>query len=196
MKKIFLTAEKQPKQELAKAKVVAFHVNSNPSIRSNPFMKFNRTSKVLLFFLGLFVLPGVFSCTPKNANLQNSKSKTLLTYEKERTRGDRSPRYSIEVLNNGYVKYNGHANVLFLGERMFKLEKKEFNRIIKAFENTNFDQFEPTYKGGMRDLPLTSITFQGHKVSFRKENSPEKLEQLSELIENTSFYKSWLGPTH
>jgi len=151
----------------------------------NQLLNFSNKSRPLFLVLSLFLLAqSFFSCATKSKN--SSKivdSPVLITYSKEGTRGLRNPLYTIEILEGKVAKYTGIANVPVIGERLIELDKKEYQTIIQKFEGANFTAFETVYKGKMRDLPLTSITFNKHKITYQPAVCPEKLMDLAEIME-------------
>lgn len=150
--------------------IVKFYVKSNQFILS------------LIFCLCLFIF---FSCSSEKKALQKATgSPTLITYSKERTRGMKKPLYSIELLETNAVKYKGIANVPIIGERIIPISKKKHNQIVEQFKAANFTNFNQVYKGKMRDLPLTSITFQQHKITYQESVCPAPIEKLAKLMED------------
>lgn len=126
----------------------------------------------------------MFSCNNKQKNLQKAiASEPIITLQKEKTRGDRGPRYKVEVFEEKVVKYTGLANVAVLGEQWIQLDKREYMAIIEARSATDFKVLAPSYKGGMRDLLLTSISVEGKKVTYNQDNCPKQLNELARLLE-------------
>lgn len=144
----------------------------------------NNNQKMTFVFSLLMASLSIFSCSNKQQNLQKVvTAEPILIYEKERTRGDRVPRYKVEFFDKQVMKYTGLANVSLMGEQVIEIEKGEFNAILKQLEITNFKTLASSYKGGMRDLPLTSISFDHHKITYNKENCPKELNSLATTIE-------------
>ena len=124
------------------------------------------------------------SCSSKQKTLQQSaNATTVITYKKERSRGNKLPLYTIEVLDNKTVRYTGTANVPFIGERIIELNRAEYKAILEQFQSSDFKSFESTYKGNKRDLPLTSITFEGHKITYQEVACPTALQALASAVE-------------
>ena len=59
-----------------------------------------------------------------------------------------------------------------------------YDHIITQYNAANFKAFEASYKSRMRDLPLTSISYKGHKVSYQERACPDKLAKLAALMES------------
>ena len=139
-----------------------------------------------LIWVGFLILPLLIStnCSSKQKPMQDAATATsLITYKKERSRGNRLPLYTIEILDNGMARYTGTANVPFIGERLIELDKKEYQAIVDQFKAASFSDFETSYKGKLRDIPLTSITYGGHKVTYQEMACPKNLRQLVALVE-------------
>ncbi len=139
----------------------------------------------MTFILSLFVTTlSVFSCSNQQKKLQKiAISEPIITLEKERTRGDRAPRYKVEIFDEKVVKYTGLANVSVMGEQLIGLEKVEYDAILKQLETADFKTLKTSYKGGMRDLPLTSISIGEQKVTYNQDNCPKQLSGLAMAIE-------------
>jgi len=142
-------------------------------------------SGIYLFSIALGLLLLSFtSCSPQEKKLQKMvDSTTIVTYTKERGRGTKKPIYTLEILESKTLKYTGILNVPVVGERIIPIETADYEKIVQALKTANFEEFESVYKGKMRDLPLTSITYQGHKVTYQDEVCPKKLGGLAEWIE-------------
>jgi len=131
------------------------------------------------------MLQSFFSCSTNQKKLQKSTNpKVIVLYEKERTRGLRNPLFKMELLENQTLKYTGLANVPVIGERKITIDHTIYKIILDQFQGADFTAFDTTYKGRMRDLPLTSISFKGHKVTYQKEACPSPLNKLATLMEN------------
>lgn len=140
--------------------------------------------KMTFVFSFIMASLSIFSCSNKQKKLQKvSTTAPIIILEKERTRGDRVPRYKVEIFQEKVAKYTGLANVSVLGERIIELEKKEFEAILKQLETIDFKTLEASYKGGMRDLPLTSISVLEQKVTYSQDNCPKQLNELAASIE-------------
>lgn len=126
----------------------------------------------------------MFSCSNQQKALQKITAATpIITLEKERTRGDRAPRYKVEIFDKKVMKYTGLANMPVIGERILELKKEEFEAILNQLSTIDFKQLESNYQGGKRDLPLTSISYQEHKVTYNQDNCPKQLNGLATSIE-------------
>ena len=145
----------------------------------------NKSSHFFLVLSLFLFAQSFFSCAAKSKNIAKmANGSVLITYSKERTRGLRNPLYTIEILEGKVAKYTGIANVSVIGERLIELDKKQYNAILQKIEAADFSTLETVYKGRMRDLPLTSITYKAHKVTYQQAVCPDKLSTLAEIIED------------
>jgi len=148
------------------------------------YLIINKIQKMTFIFSLFMASISIFSCSNKQIDLQKvATSEPILTLEKQRTRGDRAPRYKVEIFKEKVAKYTGLANVAVMGEQLMELEKKEYEAILKQLENADFETLKSSYKGGMRDLPLTSISIGAQKVSYNQDNCPKQLSGLAVAIE-------------
>lgn len=139
----------------------------------------------MTFIFCLFVVSmSIFSCNNKQIDLQTvANTEPIITLEKERTRGDRAPRYRVEIFKEPVAKYTGLANVSMIGEQLVELEEKEYEAILKQLEIADLKTLNTSYKGGMRDLPLTSISVGVQKITYNQENCPKQLSGLAVALE-------------
>ena len=146
---------------------------------------FSKASPFILSLSFFFMAQIFFSCANHQEKLQKlTNPQVIVTYEKERTRGLRNPLFKMELLENQTVKYTGLANVPVIGERTITINHTTYTAILEQFQSTNFIAFDTVYKGRLRDLPLTSITFKAHKVTYQEEACPNQLNKLAKLIEH------------
>jgi len=73
--------------------------------------------------------------------------------------------------------------VATMGEQIIELQNAQYKAIMKAVKETDFNNLKKSYKGKLRDLPLTSITYKGHKVTYQQAACPDKLQVLASLLE-------------
>ncbi len=136
---------------------------------------------IFLFLTGFLLFTG---CSSKQKSLKKTETATaVIIYTKERSRGNRLPLYTIEVLDNKTVRYTGIANVPSIGERLIELKKADYQSLLQSFQAAKFNEFDTVYKGKKRDLPLTSITYNNHKVTYQEVACPKSLQALVSRIE-------------
>ncbi len=144
----------------------------------------SRSNQLILNTNLLLIVFSFFSCASQQKKLpQITDAPALITYQKERTRGLRNPLFTVELLESEAVRYIGIANVPVIGEKIITIDHTSYNAILAQFEAANFTSFKTVYKGKMRDLPLTSITFKEHTVTYQEGVCPKELRQLAKLME-------------
>lgn len=145
----------------------------------------NNIQKITIIFSFVMASLSIFSCSNQQKELQKiTESDPIITLEKQRTRGGRIPRYKVEIFKEKVVRYTGLANVSVMGTQLIELEKAEYAAILKQLELADFKALKNNYKGGMRDLPLTSISVGGQEVTYNQDNCPKQLSDLASTIEN------------
>ena len=117
------------------------------------------------------------------SSLNVRKSNFQVTYIKSKGRLSTEPHFMIKLKGDS-VHYNGIANMLVLGERNFTISKAELEKIKEAFEQSDFSDFDKLYQGNIRDLPMTSMTYNNYEVRFQDKQAPEKLKRLEHLLED------------
>lgn len=117
---------------------------------------------------------------------KTEKEETLLiTMRKTVCRGE-CPVYSVEVYDNGVVKYEGKKYVTKVGALGKKLSRSELKSLKAAFDAANFFNFEDEYTGKVTDLPSTFITYtQGEKTKTIRDHyrGPSELKALEDKVE-------------
>ncbi|MFK7980674.1 MAG: DUF6438 domain-containing protein [Saprospiraceae bacterium] len=146
---------------------------------------FSKSSSFLLSLGLFFMTQSFFSCATNQKKLQKlTNSQVIVTYEKERTRGLKNPLFKMELQENQIVKYTGLANVPVIGERKITIDRTTYAAILEQFQSTDFAAFDTVYKERLRDLPLTSITFKAHKVTYQEVACPKSPNKLAKLMED------------
>jgi len=120
-------------------------------------------------------------CSPKPGQ-DGMRSSFSVTYSKGKGYSSSRPQYSIEITNRT-VEYRGIANVSAIGTRTFKISDSELKKIKNAFNQSNFLSFDELYMGSIRDLPLTTIVYNNHKVRYQEREIPGKLKELADLLD-------------
>ncbi|MDA0779171.1 MAG: DUF6438 domain-containing protein [Bacteroidetes bacterium] len=111
------------------------------------------------------------------------KSGFQVKYNTFKAKKPTAPHYTLEIKKDS-VYYNGIANVNILGKRSVKISKVELQNLKEAFEKNNFLSLNETYQGNKRDIPVTSIFYKNHTVTFQKEYAPEQLKEINNVLEN------------
>jgi len=100
---------------------------------------------------------------------------------KQRVRGF-SPAFTIEIFESCNVRYTGVANVDVIGERIFKIKKKEYIALKNEFEKSDFKNLEDEYLSRMMDIPKITMQFEEKKIVFFEGRAPEVLMNLKEKV--------------
>lgn len=146
-------------------------------------MKFNILLVLMMVLLGLVLL----GCASKNKTASKTTTKELdeplfqISYKLSKGRSRINPSYTIK-LNGSEVFYVGQDNIPVLGERVFTLSNEEFQLIRQAYQESDFTSLEEDYSGRFRDLPVSTLEYQGHKVKFIDREAPEALLKLAGLL--------------
>lgn len=80
------------------------------------------------------------------------------------------------------MSYVGRENVGVIGEQVFTLASEEFELMKQAFDESDFASFDVDYLGRFRDIPISTLEYQGHKVKFIDREAPEELMKLASLL--------------
>ncbi len=96
------------------------------------------------------------------------------------------PVYSFKVDGKGNATFSGVRNVSKIGSWKRQLTPAATNELFKAFEASNFDQFQDQYTAQVTDLPTTWVTFK--TAVFEKTikdyyGAPEALKNLEKMVE-------------
>ncbi len=127
-----------------------------------------------------FVSLIMFSCSRKG-KIDNNVDDFQVTLKTNRGRSKARPQYNIS-LDGRKVSYNGIANMDSMGEKSFEISKANYSKIRKAFLESNFTSFKNEYKGRMRDLPMPTLTYNGHIVRYQEREAPPELLNLANLM--------------
>ncbi len=96
------------------------------------------------------------------------------------------PVYSFKLDGKGNASFTGTRNVPKQGDWTRKLSPEATNSVFKAFEQSNFDQFQDEYTAQVTDLPTTWVTFKNgiiNKTIKDYYGSPEALKNLEKMVE-------------
>lgn len=120
------------------------------------------------------------SCSRKSKVVGPADEFTLY-YKVSKGRSPARPAFSVSVTNRKVI-YKGIANMDVMGEKTYDLSIVDFNKINTAFSESNFDAFEESYIGRMRDLPIYTLVYKEHSIRYQKREAPEKLLLLTKSI--------------
>lgn len=148
------------------------------------------TSLLLLFVLGI----GMAS-----VNAQNSDANAVITLERTACFGT-CPVYTVSILEDGTVLYNGQDFVEVTGEQMGFLEPATVEAMVNAFEEAGYFEWEEAYDTQLvTDMPTvtTSVTRDGEThtiVHYQGDNTaPVALSFLEVWIDQMVNTEMWTG---
>lgn len=124
----------------------------------------------------LFTLMGCTACKKKQATT------VIVNIERTPCFG-KCPVYTLSIMSNKTVRYEGLENVSSKGAHTFKLPSYKYRKIIQKLENLPFQDYEEEYGATIRDLPKTIITYKDKKVTFIRSKAPVELVRWVEFVE-------------
>ena len=137
--------------------------------------------KILLALIGIVIFVITINACKTKEIIETEDFR--ITYEIGSGKSKVKPAYSIS-LNNNTIEYNGIKNMQVLGKHSYDISKQVLDDIITSFDNSNFSSFKTEYKGRMRDLPISTISYQGHTIKFQHREAPAELIQLVDLVKD------------
>ncbi|HEX4783830.1 MAG TPA: DUF6438 domain-containing protein [Candidatus Sulfotelmatobacter sp.] len=105
------------------------------------------------------------------------------------------PDYTVTILGDGSVRYEGRAYVHTEGVRKKKIPRSAVQKLIEKLRNEDFFQWEEK-KMVCLDFPEAHITatLKGqHKHVLEGCNSPGKVLNLADEIDRISGVRVWVG---
>jgi len=100
------------------------------------------------------------------------------------------PVFEMTILGNGKATYEGKRFTDKLGTYEKQLSDAEYNTLLQAFRNSDFDTYPEAFKSMVPDLPLVVIGYNGKTVKG-KEDRPEKLMALEKRMEMVANTEGW-----
>lgn len=136
----------------------------------------------LLLFLNVLAL---------NANSQNKI--TYLKMDRTACFG-RCPVYTIELMSNGAIYYEGKKNTEFIGKREAKISVTQMQKFMKTISGYKLLSLQNVYKPIAADLPRLNFTFtvNGKAKSIKNgESGPKYLETIGKKIDSLMTTLKW-----
>lgn len=106
------------------------------------------------------------------------------------------PTYSIELLSDGKMIYNGKSNVKKLGLFDAKISKSKATNFMKQYEKNNFNTLKPKYTVLVTDLPSLNIEVVvggKRKIIQQADAGPAFLRQIGADMDLLSEEQNWIG---
>lgn len=92
--------------------------------------------------------------------------------------------YNLDVYKNGYVVFEGIANVEKYGIYARKITKQELQNIKMNFDKENFYGFDDNYPIAMSDLPTITMTYNKENMTKTVQGSINRPQQILNLQKN------------
>lgn len=137
---------------------------------------------ILYTLLAIMTISIVLTSCSSKSKVQSTEDAFDVTYKITKGRSKTKPAFSM-VLDSHNVLYNGIANMSVMGEKSYKLDQEKFNNLNVAFKSSNFKKFESEYMGRMRDLPIATLSYNGHSVRYQKREAPAALIVLDKMMD-------------
>lgn len=151
-------------------------------------------SKLKLISLVIVMVLGISA-----VHAQETEAKVAVTLERTPCFGS-CPVYTVTIMDNGDVIYNGGDFVTTTGEQTWTIEPETVATLVKAFEDAGYFDWNEEYNTQtVSDLPsaITSVTKDGvtHKIvhyggDYSAPLALSYLEQWIDLVVNTAM---WTG---
>jgi hypothetical protein len=100
------------------------------------------------------------------------------------------PVFEMSVDGSGKAIYEGKRFTDKIGKFEKQLTDEEYNTLIQAFRNSDFDTYPEAYESMVPDLPLVVIGYNGKTVKG-KEDRPEKLMELEKRMDMVANQDGW-----
>ncbi|MEK6155084.1 DUF6438 domain-containing protein [Flavobacteriaceae bacterium 3-367] len=122
----------------------------------------------------------VLSCkSGKNGAMDTNNENTLLYYSKGPCLG-KCPVYDLWVFTNGTVLFKGVDKVKHKGEVTMELSSEEIGNLALLLEH---NLAEPTIFGKVRDLPVTTLRYEGKEYEYYVTKIDGQLKEVNSKIE-------------
>ncbi len=130
--------------------------------------------------IGIIAVVMMMSC-----HVLPKTSSEKLVFKIERTPCfGRCPVYTIELLSNKTIVYNGIKNVEQLGEKVVRLSDIQYQEFMQKIEALPFADYKLEYGQNIRDIALIFVTYKGKKIKMTQGKVPEKLLEVIRKFEN------------
>lgn len=133
----------------------------------------------LVVIIAIFAL---LSCkSSKTAAVQEAP---VITMQKTACFGS-CPVYKMEIYEDGKVLLEAEKNLPMEGKYKANMDAERLEKLINAFEESNFFDFQASYTAHITDLPTTYISFD-HEGKSKKimdyHGAPEALKALEKEV--------------
>jgi hypothetical protein len=143
-------------------------------------------------FALIFLIAACIACKTGKRSKQSFES-SVIVLEKTACYG-KCPVYMITIYGTGKAEYEGKKNVKKLGRYEKQLSRDETMKLFRAFDASNFSDFQSEYDTGATDVPSTLISFlhRGYKKNIKdRMGAPEELKNLERMVEAIAESEGW-----
>ncbi|MFN8397884.1 MAG: DUF6438 domain-containing protein [Bacteroidia bacterium] len=108
----------------------------------------------------------------------------------------RCPDYSLEVLGNGTVNYEGFNFVKVKGKQTSQVAAKDVKDLVDAFFAIDYFALPDTFTSNIEDVAskTTSISVDGKRKSiFENDGAPQSLRDLEDKIDKVANSAQWVS---
>lgn len=144
--------------------------------------------------LSIFLLLSIFIGCKSNHSLKNIQDEDPLFYLAKGACFGQCPVFQMTIQANGKAIYKGMNYTNKVGTYTKTLDRKEMDRLITLFTETNFEKYQTVYPNQIPDLPEIKVGFHVGdtlKVVSGKMERPESLKQLQFELEKVADAEGW-----
>ena len=135
--------------------------------------------KNLIFQTTIIISLLVLGCKPSKLKKLNPQE-AIITYSKSRCFG-RCPVYDLYIFDDGKVLYSGIENVSKIGNHESSISQQELGEIKSLLNNIDLKSNQNQL---VRDMPVTTLIFNGDKITYNETKIPEDFQAINNLIKN------------
>jgi PAS domain-containing protein len=110
--------------------------------------------RFILAFIGAFALS---ACAPTTTTA--AEGPVMITLTRSVCFGF-CPAYRVTISGDGQVTYVGERFVNVVGERRASVPRADVERLLRRFDEADFDQLRDEYRAQVTDLPTYTITLE------------------------------------
>ncbi|HMO38277.1 MAG TPA: DUF6438 domain-containing protein [Saprospiraceae bacterium] len=107
----------------------------------------------------------------------------------------RCPVFRLTVYASGLVSFDGERYTERTGFWVKKMDKNEYQNLLRAFRNANLWQFDNVYRGEYYDAPTVTISYYEEgdlKTIIGKDGRPNKVLELEALLDDLARTDGWV----
>jgi hypothetical protein len=120
--------------------------------------------------------------------------------ERRDTKGTNYPDYSVTILDDGKVIYNGIKNVKTIGTKIYQIPKERIQQLIDELQRVYFFTMKDDYGNGDGDgITIVSIILgdKSKQVAHRIGSKiPRGLSEFENRIDEVAGSKKWVQDLH